>query len=171
VELEQGMNYAFEFSFSDPYLGYQQLKNSVKSRFSLGRGSIGSIGSMGGMGTLNGFGGAGIGELPGLGSGNIRSGLPRMGASLRLPRLTQSINDPSFPVEYKEVCNQDLTICEKISSKEFARMIAQFKVKGLADSKVDYDKKLNISWKTNLWKGQNYELDLLNKVPRVNCDD
>jgi hypothetical protein len=50
-------------------------------------------------------------------------------------------------------------------------MIAQFKVKGLADSKVDYDKKLNISWKTNLWKGQNYELDLLNKVPRVNCDD
>ncbi len=168
---EVGKKYSIELTFFDPANSYEELKKTYKSLLGLGGNPIGGLGrnSIGTLPTIRRLSGLGsISTFSGLGSGGIFIDIPEF-ADNQIPRIIDTMDDPTFPPEYSMVCNKGNSFCQKSGIKEHEKLIINFEVKDIApNKKVDFGSTVEVKLSGKLLPEFSSTLDL-NKKPSINC--
>ncbi len=136
IHFEIGKKYSIELSFSDPAISYSELKKYFTTSLRLGSSSIGLLGdtefrSLPSLGTIGGLAGN-IGTLDGLNDRRIFGGIIGIADNL-IPRIMQTLDDPTFPPDYSIVCNKNMTKCQNANLKEHVKLSINFQVKSIGE--------------------------------------
>ncbi len=166
---EKGKKYSLELIFSDPNEDYNRLKDNYRSL--LGPGGLGFGPYRAGesvLRTLGGYSGLGsIEGLPSLNHGEIFGAIAGISENF-FPRILESIQDFSFPPHYSKVCNKDISVCKKITSKEYLKFIITFEVEDIENSQVILGEDITIERVSDLLPNLTTKLNLQNK-PSIIC--
>lgn len=168
---EKGKKYSIELIFSDPVQDFSRLKKYYQSLLQNRRLRLGNLTpGLDGINPISGFDGfsAEVSELPGLSpDGNFTRGLPK-DPDLSMPRITELINDPTFPPNYKKVCNKNLDTCNKASAKEHLKIIINFQIEDVQGTRVTLGEQIEVDRISNIIPNLKYNLDQKNK-PTIIC--